>query len=1067
MKNNKHLPFFFVLLSLLFMLIVSCSHDAKAVNEKVSKNTGTATVKMYVPDYYAIADGAERAIAPHTEYAKLSYYDVEMSAWVMVNKIALADAEKTEIENEEIQFPGYIYTFSFNKVYAQTYSIGTLKIDLLDSNENVITSGTNSQEVVVSTEDRASGTFYTIPQDLTQSESYLNKGQMKFYRYTFKAGCKYFIHNKVAQGNNYPDLVFFNNNGTLDDYFIVDSEEDSIIEIPPYEEDSTKIIGIWADDNTYVSRYTISIYPELLGIYISDVSIDLCKDETYQIDVKTIPEGAYLGNLTYSSDCESIVVNESGVVSTSSTDDEVLAATITVTYEEFTTSFAVNYRKGTNLFGTLTEDDLHWTKEGSPYRIKGDILVKENTTLVIDSGVTVRFTGSYGITVNGGIQAVGTDSEPITFTGKNGTSYVQWSGISVGGSSVTIENKYNYVSGNILEHCNFDTSSTPVTINAGIFVSNCTFENGGYPNVTYPSVIINNEFKDGLDVELNSDTSGEIIVENNKISSYFRIYHYRYGAASIIKHNDFDKCIFHLDSYLYSKARDSISYNNFTESSVLIGYNSDNSKKPMTYNNFIRCSTPIVSTDSYYCSNSSYDFSYNYWGEENTAELNRIGNFENASFINDYFDNSERSRVDYSNWLTSPVEKCGYLGDGFVGYDVVLAAENGMNPDSYSPYILVNTNVSYSKNAITKMRCAKSQDALLSAEWQDYVASYQYDIDLSDVVTATIPVYVQLKDEKGNESFVFNSSVNCFGDKYVDFTFKVNNSDADYSNFKETSNPVVTIKINPEYNFYNIEKYRIGQVAYSGATTNYEAAIENFEWVDYTDTFEFTINETALYDGYAYIIVQLKDEKGSISSSRLHVIPFGAPTITCTTENNATYDDSVDSVTYEFTMKDGGKIKKYQIYVDSALVQSNSYGWIESLSVTNSMKLKYMAAGNHKITVKVWDEAKNISVKEIPFVITHANAVDVSELAGIAWDTSTGQPLKDDRTTYLWHLDTGGTEVDDSSAGISDFRSACQKYADHYIDVQREGFKRSLARSAELGLYRQSWCGCEFSKGKK
>ena len=29
---------------------------------------------------------------------------------------------------------------------------------------------------------------------------------------------------------------------------------------------------------------------------------------------------------------------------------------------------------------------------------------------------------------------------------------------------------------------------------------------------------------------------------------------------------------------------------------------------------------------------------------------------------------------------------------------------------------------------------------------------------------------------------------------------------------------------------------------------------------------------------------------------------------------------------------------------------------------------------------------------------------------------------------------------------------------------KREGFKKSLKRSAELGLYRQSWCGCEFSK---
>ena len=29
---------------------------------------------------------------------------------------------------------------------------------------------------------------------------------------------------------------------------------------------------------------------------------------------------------------------------------------------------------------------------------------------------------------------------------------------------------------------------------------------------------------------------------------------------------------------------------------------------------------------------------------------------------------------------------------------------------------------------------------------------------------------------------------------------------------------------------------------------------------------------------------------------------------------------------------------------------------------------------------------------------------------------------------------------------------------------KREGFKRSLVRSAELGLYRQSYCGCEFSR---
>lgn len=29
---------------------------------------------------------------------------------------------------------------------------------------------------------------------------------------------------------------------------------------------------------------------------------------------------------------------------------------------------------------------------------------------------------------------------------------------------------------------------------------------------------------------------------------------------------------------------------------------------------------------------------------------------------------------------------------------------------------------------------------------------------------------------------------------------------------------------------------------------------------------------------------------------------------------------------------------------------------------------------------------------------------------------------------------------------------------------KKDGFLKSLARAAELGLYRQSWCGCEFSR---
>lgn len=35
------------------------------------------------------------------------------------------------------------------------------------------------------------------------------------------------------------------------------------------------------------------------------------------------------------------------------------------------------------------------------------------------------------------------------------------------------------------------------------------------------------------------------------------------------------------------------------------------------------------------------------------------------------------------------------------------------------------------------------------------------------------------------------------------------------------------------------------------------------------------------------------------------------------------------------------------------------------------------------------------------------------------------------------------------------------------VDFKKnDGFKKSLARSKELGLYRQNWCGCEFSRRK-
>ena len=49
------------------------------------------------------------------------------------------------------------------------------------------------------------------------------------------------------------------------------------------------------------------------------------------------------------------------------------------------------------------------------------------------------------------------------------------------------------------------------------------------------------------------------------------------------------------------------------------------------------------------------------------------------------------------------------------------------------------------------------------------------------------------------------------------------------------------------------------------------------------------------------------------------------------------------------------------------------------------------------------------------------------------------------------------------------FKAGAEISQEKFLPVdfkKNDGFKKSLIRSKELGLYRQSWCGCEFSRRK-
>ena len=57
-----------------------------------------------------------------------------------------------------------------------------------------------------------------------------------------------------------------------------------------------------------------------------------------------------------------------------------------------------------------------WLNHNVPYDFEGNVIVSDGSILTIAAGDTIRFNGSYDITVYGQISANGTDSEPIKFT---------------------------------------------------------------------------------------------------------------------------------------------------------------------------------------------------------------------------------------------------------------------------------------------------------------------------------------------------------------------------------------------------------------------------------------------------------------------------------------------------------------------------------------------------------------------------------------------------------------------------------------------------------------------------
>lgn len=122
-----------------------------------------------------------------------------------------------------------------------------------------------------------------------------------------------------------------------------------------------------------------------------------------------------------------------------------------------------------------------WTLANSPYQINGNITVPEGSTLTIEPGVRVLFTGSYKLDVIGCVIAVGSTTDTITFTAENHTT--GWQSVKFLNTSVTSDSsrfvycKMEY--GNLNQGGDLDRSggSFAVMNFSKLVISHCLMQN--------------------------------------------------------------------------------------------------------------------------------------------------------------------------------------------------------------------------------------------------------------------------------------------------------------------------------------------------------------------------------------------------------------------------------------------------------------------------------------------------------------------------------------------------------------------------------------------------------------
>ena len=332
-----------------------------------------------------------------------------------------------------------------------------------------------------------------------------------------------------------------------------------------------------------------------------------------------------------------------------------------------TASIALTDQK-TEVKGVLKGDNLAWTKARSPYLVTGNLLVEKEDVLKIEPGVDVQFEGDYYIRVIGTMEAKGTEDDRISIYGI-GAGEDNWYGIRFVNDNDSVIS-YANVSGlknGISGYCDIDHAE--ITAN-GWAVGNKAFYDGEYclsGNLMNSIVNGNVSVKNGFVASNRIDSNIVYLYSANVDGNIF-------GGISLetyycfLNNNDVfttkissqqDLCRY----VTYDGCNLSLEGNTVLQKVQLNNCSFSNFYANVNDSNFINCGSITITTD--WGKQPEFDLTGNYWGELNTIELDSKGDGSNMSFINDYCDDFNLSKVLYSDWKESSVFDAGYQGEGF------------------------------------------------------------------------------------------------------------------------------------------------------------------------------------------------------------------------------------------------------------------------------------------------------------------------------------------------------------------------------------------------------------------